>query len=75
MPVDLIGNLSGPALDLLLENNMDIGVLRPWKGRDGRGYVTKMVKNSKGEMVPKVFPTNAPASLGRVAGADRKSVV
>lgn len=64
MPIDLLQNMSGAALDLLLDNDMDVGVLRPWKGADGRGYVTRHVKNPKtGAVEPKVMVTNAPATL------------
>jgi hypothetical protein len=70
MPVDLIQNMagSGEAIDRLLANDFDVGVLRPWLGRDGRSYVTRMVRNHRtGANEPKVFTTNAPATLTKDA--------
>lgn len=57
----------GDAADRLAANDWDIGVLRPWRGLDGRNYYTKMVRNQKGELVPKIMTTNAPATLTRDA--------
>jgi uncharacterized linocin/CFP29 family protein len=61
--LDFIQNLSGDTVDRLIANDFDVGVLRPWRGADGRTYMTKMVKNNKGVFVPKVVVTNAPATL------------
>lgn len=60
-------NMLGDSADRLMANDFDIGVLRPWRGRDGRAYVTKMVMNEKGELVPKVMVVNAPATLTKDA--------
>lgn len=62
MAIDLLSSLGGPAADLLVNNNFDVGVLRPWKGRDGRSYITKMVDGK-----PKILTTNTPATLTRDA--------
>lgn len=65
MPIDTLRNFTstlGDAADRLIQNDFDIGVLRPWRGADGRSYVTRMV-NGK----PQVMVTNAPASLPREA--------
>jgi uncharacterized linocin/CFP29 family protein len=67
MPIELLQGMGGPSVDMLLANDFDPGVLRPWLGRDGRSYVTKMVVNDKGLRVPKVFVTNTPATLTREA--------
>jgi hypothetical protein len=68
-PQNLVLNgLGGDPCDLLLNNNLDTGVLRPYRGPDGRGYVTLNVwdpaaNDGAGGMVPKVFATNTPATL------------
>lgn len=46
--------------DILLANGGDFNSLRPFKGKDGRNYVSKMVNGQ-----PKVFLTNTPATLTR----------
>jgi hypothetical protein len=63
----MISNISsifgnGDAADRLIANDFDIGVLRPWLGRDGRSYVTRTV-NGK----PKILVSNAPATLTKDA--------
>jgi uncharacterized linocin/CFP29 family protein len=63
MPVDLIQNMGGAALDLLIENDMDVNVLRPYREADGQSYVTRMIRNSAGVYEPRVLRTNAPATL------------
>lgn len=50
------------AADRLIANDFDIGVLRPWLGRDGRSYVTR---NLAGK--PRVLVSNAPATLTKDA--------
>lgn len=64
MPIDLINNVDvfGDTADKLIANEFDIGVLRPWRGRDGRSYVTKMVQGK-----PRIFVTNTPATLSKDA--------
>lgn len=58
----------GDAADKLIANDFDFGILRPWVGRDGRHYVTKLVYNEKtGVKEPKVLVTNAPATLSKEA--------
>ena len=60
----------GDVSDRLIANNFDPGILRPWwevvRG-EKRNYITKMVVNDHGELVPKVFQVNAPATLSRDA--------
>lgn len=77
MAIDMLGSLPGfgDAADRLLRNNFDPGVLRPWLGQDGRSYVTKMVRNARGQMTPKAFVTNAPATLTRDAWIQFDSVI
>jgi hypothetical protein len=63
----MISNISsifgnGDAADRLIANDFDIGVLRPWLGKDGRSYVTRTV-NGK----PKILVSNAPATLTKDA--------
>lgn len=67
--VELIQNMAGygDAADRLMAANFDVNVLRPWVGSDGRSYITRMVRNSKGEIVPKAFTINTPATLSRDA--------
>lgn len=63
----LSSNLSAasPAMRLVL-NNMDPGVLRPWRGKDGNSYITRcMGTNDNGEPVYRNFLTNTPALLRR----------
>jgi uncharacterized linocin/CFP29 family protein len=69
MPVELLQHIPGfgDAADRLLRNSFDSGVLRPWLGQDGRSYITKMVYNAKGVLVPRAFVTNAPATLTKDA--------
>lgn len=65
MPVDLIQNISGfgDVVDRLIEAQFDLNILRPWRGRDGRSYVTRVTRNARGEPVPRSVVTNAPATL------------
>jgi hypothetical protein len=53
MNTDLIlnGQAQGPVATALLNNNFDIGALRPWIGSDGRSYTTR-VHNGKLQAVP-----------------------
>lgn len=68
MAVELIQNLGGDAADKLIANNFDIGVLRPWKGRDGKSYWTKTVYNENtGKLEKKVQVSNAPATMTKDA--------
>lgn len=71
MPIDSASSFVqglGDATDRLIANDFDVGVLRPWRGRDGRSYVTRTVLNQKtGLYEPKVMVTNAPATLSRDA--------
>lgn len=54
----------GDAADRLLAAGGDPGVLRPYVGRDGRSYVTRMIYNERsGKCEPRVFVTNTPATL------------
>jgi uncharacterized linocin/CFP29 family protein len=52
----------GDAADRLIANDFDVGVLRPYLGRDGRSYVTRTI-NGK----PRVLVSNAPATLTKDA--------
>lgn len=67
MPVDTresFLNCIGDSTDRLVANNFDHNVLRPWLGRDGRSYITKLVPNAiTGQLEPKTFVTNTPATL------------
>jgi hypothetical protein len=70
MAVDFVGNINGfgDAASLLLSNNGDPGVLRPylWRGPDGnvRSYVNKRVQNQRsGVWETKPFVVNTPATL------------
>lgn len=54
----LNGQASGDVATLLMANNMDTGALRPWRGNDGKNYITV---NQGGQPVNLV--TNAPATL------------
>lgn len=57
-------NCLGDSTDRLVANDFDHNVLRPWLGPDGRSYVTRMMRDPKtGIYGPKVFVTNAPATL------------
>jgi hypothetical protein len=63
----MISNISsifgnGDAADRLIANDFDIGVLRPWLGRDGRSYVTRTINGR-----PKILVSNAPATLTKDA--------
>lgn len=49
----------GPSRDLLLQYGGDVGILRPFVGRDGRSYVTL----GAGTNNPRTIVHNAPASL------------
>lgn len=61
-------NMLGDSADRLMRNGWDINVLRPWVGHDGNHYITKMVQNRQsGLWEPKVFVTNAPATLTKDA--------
>lgn len=62
------GVTAGDGFDLLLTHNMDTGILRPYRGPDGLGYVSlkqydRLANNGAGGMVQKVFCTNAPTTL------------
>lgn len=63
---ELVQNYSmfGDAADRLLAANGDLGVLRPWIGRDGRTYVARQVQNERtGKWETRVFSTNTASSL------------
>lgn len=50
----------------LLANNMDVNVLRPWVGRDGRTYIAQSFVDNAGKVVQKAVPiNNATATLRR----------
>jgi uncharacterized linocin/CFP29 family protein len=54
----------GDAADRLLAANGDLGVLRPWIGRDGRSYVARQVWNERTQKFEgRVFTTNTATSL------------
>jgi len=54
------GQASGGVADRLIANNMQVGALRPYLGKDGRTYITVVDNEGKAKAVP---VTNAPASL------------
>lgn len=56
--VSLVSNLGSDLPDVLVANNFDTGVLRPFLGPDGKSYVTRMI-NGK----PKTFLANVNATL------------
>lgn len=48
----------------LLANNMDVNILRPWVGRDGRSYIAQSFIGNDGKVVAKAVPlNNATATL------------
>jgi hypothetical protein len=48
----------------LLANNMDVNILRPWVGNDGRSYITQSFVDNNGKVVQKAIPlNNATATL------------
>jgi len=49
--VDMIfnGQAQGPVANVLMQNNFDVRVLRPYIGKDGRSYIT--ATNAAGELV------------------------
>jgi hypothetical protein len=61
----LNGSGYGNVADVLIENDMDPNALRPFKGRDGRNYVAKIVGYNRRTQQPvyKKFVVNAPATL------------
>jgi Family of unknown function (DUF6260) len=62
--LDLAGNLDlGPVANRLVESNGDLGILRPFRGRDGRNYWERTVGWGPQGPVKKVLATNAPATL------------
>lgn len=62
--INMLGNTS--AARLLIANNGDPGVLRPWKSKNGKSYVTKFVGlDDNGEPEYKDFLVNAEALLSR----------
>lgn len=72
MPVELISQIAasgfGDTADKLIANGFDPGVLRPWRGHDGRSYIVRTTRNEKtGLLETKVVTTNAPATLSRDA--------
>lgn len=66
----LNGQASGSVGARLLEANGDVGALRPWRGKDGRSYVTL---NEGGK--PRNIVTNAAATLTREAWKQIDEVV
>jgi hypothetical protein len=61
----LNGAAYGSVADRLIENNMDPNALRPFRGKDGRNYIARVVGMNRhtGQPVYKKFVTNAPATL------------
>ena len=58
------GQSSGSVASLLLNNNFDVGALRPYVGRDGRHYISVFNGFQDGKPVYKAVPTtNATATL------------
>jgi hypothetical protein len=45
----LNGDAHGSVASMLMDNNFDVNALRPWKGQDGRSYVTS-IQNGKPEV-------------------------
>lgn len=73
MPIDTFNNFVqglGDATDRLIANDFDVGVLRPWVGRDGRSYITRTINGQ-----PRVMVTNAPATLTRDAWVQFDTVI
>lgn len=64
MPVAALQDIEGFAdvADTLAANNWDLRCLRPWRGKDGRSYTTRVVNGE-----PRVVATNAAASVTRDA--------
>jgi Family of unknown function (DUF6260) len=61
--LELAGNLDlGPVANRLVESNGDLGILRPFRGADGRSYWERTQWGPKGPQ-KKVLATNAPATL------------
>ena len=58
----VLNGLSGDSADKLVASGFDVGVLKPFRGRDGRSYITRTVNGKQKTMV-----TNAPAALPRDA--------
>lgn len=60
------GQASGQVGNLLLANNMDVNILRPWMGRDGHTYIAQPCTNKEGKRDYKpVRVANAVATLRR----------
>lgn len=49
---------SGSVGATLLQNNMDVNVLRPWIGRDGRSYIAQQFVDNDGAIQAKAVPLN-----------------
>lgn len=58
MNADFAREVFGDSADRLIEAGFDIGALRPYRGKDGRSYVTRTIDGK-----PKVMVTNAPSVL------------
>lgn len=57
-------SLWGDSYQKLIQNHGDPGILRPWLGRDGRSYITRMVQNERtGIWEKRNFVSNTPATL------------
>jgi uncharacterized linocin/CFP29 family protein len=55
---------NGTAAQRLLSSQMDVNMLRPYIGTDGRSYLTVMRRDPKsGLIVPRAIPTNNAATL------------
>lgn len=60
----LNGQASGDVASQLMDSNFDVSVLRPWKGRDGRSYITVNSFDSQGKPIQTAMPVqNATATL------------
>lgn len=58
MDMIINGQAQGSIASRLLQNNMDVGVLRPWIGKDGRTYIANRQMNSEGKLVTMAVPVN-----------------
>lgn len=61
---DRLGAMLGDSADRLIANDFDPGALRPYKGPDGRSYMTRNIYNPRTARFEEVVMTcNAPATL------------
>lgn len=47
----LNGQPTGDVASVLMANGFDVGALRPWRGNDGRSYVTVVRRNQQGHVM------------------------